>query len=133
MNPTAQQNRRTSTAPWSIERSEEIYHVSAWGRGYFTIGENGQVLVDPDRDGQRMVSLHEVVSGLRDRGYATPLVLRFSDLLRDRLGHLASAFGTAIEENAYEGKYHAVYPVKVNQHRHVVEEIVKFGAEHNLS
>lgn len=132
MNPTAQQTPRASTSTWSVERSEEIYHVSAWGSGYFTIGENGQVLVDPDRNGQRMVALHDVVAGLRERGYATPMVLRFSDLLRDRLGHMASAFGAAIEENAYEGKYQAVYPIKVNQQRHVVDEIIKFGAEHGF-
>jgi arginine decarboxylase len=117
---------------WSTEDADALYHVSAWGAGYFSIGAHGEILVDPDRDGKGQVSLAEIVRGLRDRGYSTPLVLRFSDVLKDRFDHLAAAFRVAIEENAYQGRYHAVYPIKVNQQRHVVDEIVEYGARHGF-
>ncbi len=86
-------------------------------------------MVDASRSGQSGVALFEVVEGLRQRGYSTPLVLRFPDILQNRIAHLASAFAAAIEENNYQNSYHAVYPIKVNQQRHLVEQLVEFGQE----
>ena len=86
-------------------------------------------MVDPTRTGREGVALEEIVSGLSKRGYPSPLVLRFPDILQNRLAHLASAFAAAIEEYDYQNSYHAVYPIKVNQQRHLVEQLVEFGQE----
>lgn len=114
---------------WSSSQSSRLYQVKGWSQGYFQIQEDGALLVNPERKGCNGVALEEIVKGLKDRGYATPLVLRFPDILQNRLAHLASAFEAAIEENAYQNSYHAVYPIKVNQQRHLVEQVVEFGQE----
>lgn len=93
------------------------------------MGSGGDLLVDPQQSGLQGVSLHEIVVGLGERGFDAPVILRFPDILRHRLGHLAAAFQTAIRDNEYKGGYQAVYPIKVNQQRHLVEEIYEFGAE----
>ncbi len=129
-------NGHTKTAPaptpWSCEEASQLYNVSGWGQGYFRVGTSGHLLVDPDRDGRNEVSMFDVVEGLRERGYATPVMLRFSDILRNRLADLAGAFQRAIAAHDYEGKYHAVYPIKVNQQRHLVEEVLNFGEQHGF-
>ncbi|MDA1259063.1 MAG: biosynthetic arginine decarboxylase [Planctomycetota bacterium] len=117
---------------WSSAHSAALYNVDGWGLGYFRAAENGQLCVDPDRDGKGEVSLYEVVQGLRERGYAAPVMLRFSDILRNRLADLAGAFQTAITANDYQGRYHAVYPIKVNQQRHLVQEVLAYGEEHGF-
>lgn len=110
----------------------DIYQVPGWAQGYFHVDPSGDLMVDPQRGGKAGVSLPEIVGGLVDRGYSTPVVLRFPDILRNRLAHLAGAFGAAIEENGYGSSYHAVYPVKVNQQRHLVEQLIEFGQEHRF-
>ncbi len=114
---------------WNSERSAALYNVDGWGQGYFRVGADGHLLVDPDRDGKGAVSLLEVVQGLRERGYGAPVMLRFTDILRNRLGSLAGAFQRAIAANDYQGRYHAVYPIKVNQQRHLVQEVLTYGEE----
>ena len=114
---------------WHTSDSAALYQVEGWSQGYFRVGSGGDLLVDPLQSGTQGVSLHEVVVGLADRGFDAPVILRFPDVLRHRLRHLAEAFQEAIRENDYHGGYQAVYPIKVNQQRHLVEEIYEFGAE----
>lgn len=121
-------NRKLSTAkPWGVLDSLELYHVGAWGKGYFSINEPGHVVVRPDTLPGREIDLYEVVEGLKARDLATPVVVRFSDILAHRLKHLHAAFAQAIAENDYKNRYAAVFPIKVNQQRLVVEEIYRYG------
>ncbi len=128
----------TSAAPgaepasWSAADAEELYHVGRWGQGFFRVGDDGELRVDPTRDGAATVSLLDIVEGLRARGFGTPLLLRFPGILRSRLADLAKAFEDAIREHSYRGRYHGVYPIKVNQQARLVEEILRFGAEHGF-
>ncbi|HEV7714489.1 MAG TPA: hypothetical protein VGO53_02770, partial [Steroidobacteraceae bacterium] len=121
--------------PWRIEDSLELYHVNAWGKGYFGISDNGHLVVRPDAQPPqsdqpgRDIDLFEVVEGLRARDLTTPVVVRFSDILAHRLKHLHAAFQQAINENEYKNRYAAVFPIKVNQQRLVVEEVYRYGKE----
>ena len=114
---------------WKIEDSLDLYGVNAWGSGYFGINAEGNVVVRPDQTAGREIDLHEVIRGLEARDLTTPVVVRFSDILRHRLKRLHDAFATAIAENDYRSRYVAVYPIKVNQQRLVVEEVYGYGRE----
>ena len=116
-------------APWKIEDSLELYHVAAWGKGYFGINAQGHVVVRPDTAVEREIDLFEVIEGLKARDLTTPVVVRFSDILRHRLVRLHDAFAHAIAENDYRNRYIALYPIKVNQQRLVVEEVYRFGKD----
>ena len=115
--------------PWTIEDSLELYQVPAWGKGYFSINAEGHVVVRPDTTAEREIDLHEVVQGLSARDLRTPVVVRFSDILAHRLRHLHDAFAQAMAENEYRNRYAAVFPIKVNQQRLVVEEVFRYGQE----
>jgi arginine decarboxylase len=115
--------------PWSIEDSLELYNVPAWGSGYFSINAAGHVVVRPDTTAAHEIDLLEVVQGLQERDLTAPVVIRFSDILAHRLRHLHAAFNQAIAENDYRNRYTAVYPIKVNQQRLVVEEVFGYGRE----
>ena len=121
--------RRNGTPPWSIDDSLELYHVAAWGKGYFSINDAGHVVVRPDQKPGREIDLFDVVQGLKARELTTPVVLRFSGILAHRLRHLHDAFARAIAENDYRNGYSAVFPIKVNQQRLVVEEVYRYGRE----
>ncbi len=122
------QRQYNPTAPWRIEDSLDLYHVHEWGKGYFGINETGHVVVRPDTQPGSDIDLYEVIEGLQLRDLATPVVVRFSDILAHRLKHLHDAFAQAIAENDYRNRYAAVYPIKVNQQRLVVEEVYRYGA-----
>jgi arginine decarboxylase len=115
--------------PWRIEDSLDLYNVTAWGKGYFGINASGHVVVRPDTTAQHEIDLYEVVEGLKARDLTTPVVVRFSDILAHRLRKLHEAFAQAIAENDYRNQYAAVYPIKVNQQRLVVEEVYRYGKE----
>lgn len=112
---------------WSPDDSAALYQIAGWGKGYFDVNREGHVVVRPDPEGTPEIDLYEVVRGLRDRGLTSPVLLRFSDILRHRLKHLHDAFHRAIRENEYRGSYVGVYPIKVNQQRQVVSEVSRFG------
>jgi arginine decarboxylase len=114
---------------WSVADSLELYSVPAWGSGYFSINAAGHVVVRPDATDKHEIDLLEVVQGLQQRDLAAPVVIRFSDILAHRLRHLHDAFARAITENDYRNRYSAVYPIKVNQQRLVVEEVFRYGKE----
>jgi len=115
--------------PWRIEDSLDLYHVNAWGKGYFSINDAGHVIVRPDTQGPNVIDLYEVVEGLKARDLTTPVVVRFSDILAHRLKHIHAAFAQAIAENNYKNRYVAVFPIKVNQQRLVVQEVYRYGKE----
>jgi arginine decarboxylase len=106
--------------------------MSGWGLGYFRISPEGHVTVHPDAKPARGLDLYRLALDLQAQGVGLPLLLRFSDILRSRIVTLAEKFASAIQEFGYEGTYTTVYPIKVNQQRHVVQEIVEFGAPHGV-
>lgn len=118
--------------PWTIEDAAELYQVGAWGKGYFAVNAAGHVVVRPDTQPASEIDLFEVVQGLRARDLTTPVVVRFSGILAHRLQHLADAFAQAIADNEYRNSYAAVFPIKVNQQRLVVEEVFRYGARHGF-
>jgi arginine decarboxylase len=114
--------------PWTIESARTLYNIEGWGIGFFDINEAGHVVVRPDREKEdRELDLYELANDLEEQGVGLPLLLRFSDILRSRIESLNQKFSHAREEYGYVGGYTTVYPIKVNQQRHVVEEIVEFG------
>src|SRR5579872_6674815 len=112
---------------WKTQDALETYGVRHWGKGYFHINQAGHVTVHPNKDPGRSIDLKELVDQLQARGIQLPILLRFTDILRHRVGEIHHAFRHAIEEYEYQGNYCCVYPIKVNQQRHVVEEILDFG------
>ncbi len=116
---------------WSVADSAELYQVKAWGQEYFGINQRGALTVSsPDVDGE--IDILTLVKDLERRGYATPLLLRFSDILRHRVAKLSGSFAKAIAEYEYNGRYRPVFPIKVNQQRQVVEELVRVGHQFEL-
>ncbi|MEI7894133.1 MAG: biosynthetic arginine decarboxylase [Myxococcales bacterium] len=112
---------------WTLEKSAELYQIRGWGEPYFTVNAQGHVEVRPDPAQDRGIDLFALAQDLKARGLSLPLLIRFSDILHDRLRRLNECFGRAIAEYNYGGVYRGVYPVKVNQQRHIVEEVVEFG------
>src|SRR5678816_602337 len=113
---------------WTTESARTLYNIEGWGIGYFDINEQGHVVVRPDADNPaRELDLYELANDLEAQGVGLPLLLRFSDILRSRIESLTERFARAIREYEYTGGYTTVFPIKVNQQRHVVEEIVEFG------
>ncbi|HTS31297.1 MAG TPA: biosynthetic arginine decarboxylase [Bryobacteraceae bacterium] len=112
---------------WTPQLASDLYDVASWGKGYFSVGENGQVHVHPEKDPARSIDLKQLVDTLVLRGIDLPILIRFADILKHRLGEIHSAFATAIAEHKYQGEYCCVYPIKVNQQRQVVEEVLEFG------
>ncbi|MEO5588055.1 MAG: biosynthetic arginine decarboxylase [Gemmatimonadaceae bacterium] len=115
-------------APWTTESARALYNIEGWGVGYFDVNEKGHVVVRPDAENpSRELDLFELANDLEAQGVGLPLLLRFSDVLKSRIDALTDRFARAIGEYEYTGGYTTVYPIKVNQQRHVVEEIVEFG------
>jgi arginine decarboxylase len=115
------------TDRWTTQDAADLYDVASWGKGYFSVGENGHLWVHPTKEPNRKADLKELVDQLMMRGISPPILIRFGEILKHRLGEINQAFQTAIQEHGYQGSYSCVYPIKVNQQRHVVEEVVEFG------
>jgi arginine decarboxylase len=113
---------------WTVQDSLELYGVPGWGAGFFTINSAGHVAVRPGGNGGHEIDLLELVQDLERRGLRKPMLIRFSDILATRVKGIAMGFERAMAEYGYRGVYRGVYPIKVNQQRHVVEEIVQYGA-----
>ncbi|MBI1914748.1 MAG: biosynthetic arginine decarboxylase [Planctomycetes bacterium] len=114
---------------WKVQDALETYGCRHWGKGYFSISKSGHVTVHPNKRGDQAIDLKELVDQLQARGIQLPILLRFTDILRHRLGEIQEAFQTAIREFEYKSNYCCVYPIKVNQQRQVVEEILDFGKQ----
>ncbi len=125
----AEQNKSEA---WSIAQAEETYRVSRWGNGYFSIGESGDIVVTPRIDQPNIqINLREVIDEMEEEGIEFPAVIRFHDILRSQVRNLNKTFAKVIEQEEYEGKYQGVFPVKVNQMREVIEEIVDAGKRYH--
>jgi len=114
---------------WTPEDSATLYGLPDWGQGYFEVNAAGHIAVQPYKAPNQQVDLFELVEALGERGYQTPLLVRFSDILAHRLKEMRTTFDRAQREVDYKGGYSCVYPIKVNQQRHICEEICEFGAE----
>ncbi len=112
---------------WTVADSAETYGVKYWGNNYFSINDAGNAQAHPSGAEGARIDLKELVDEVNRRGIGLPLLIRFSDVLKSRIVELNETFKNAIAEYDYKGAYKGVYPIKVNQHRYVVEEIVQFG------
>ena len=130
-NPKVSENYFVMTK-WTIDEAREHYNINGWGAGYFDINSKGNIVVRPDKKSAHHIDLKELVDDIQSKGHSLPVLIRFSDILKASISNLANSFQKSIEEYGFEGQYHGVYPIKVNQQRQVVEEIVKFGQPYNI-
>ena len=112
---------------WSITDASELYDVPRWGKGYFSINAKGHLAVHPTKDPANSIDTKDLVDRLQLRGLDLPILLRFNGILKDRLREMHDVFAQAIKDHDYKGRYICVYPIKVNQQRHVVEQVVQYG------
>jgi len=117
---------------WKIADAMETYGIRGWGKGYFGINRNGHVTVMPSKKPDEAIDLKGLVDQLQARGIQLPILVRFTDILRHRVGEMHDAFAKAIKDHEYQNEYCCVYPIKVNQQRQVVEEILDFGKPFNF-
>jgi arginine decarboxylase len=137
--PKTLRSTPVNATAWKIADSLDVYQVTQWGRDYFGINDAGHVVVRPEGSNSsngnmqpREIDLFEVVHGLKARDLTVPVVLRFTDVIRHRINRLHDAFAQAIVENDYRNRYCAVFPIKVNQQRSVVEEVYRCGASYDF-
>jgi len=116
---------------WNISKSDETYNISGWGYPYFSINRQGEVAIHPRGKKNRSFSLKTLVDQTIERNIQTPFLLRFNDILLHRLSEISQAFQTAITEYNYSGAHSIIYPIKVNQQRHVVDQIVNYNIKNN--
>lgn len=123
--------KNQSLQKWTAEDSRELYGIRSWGAGFFEIDEEGRVVVCPlGAEGPR-IALTEIISGLRERGYDMPVLLRVENILSSRIVKIHESFKKAIKTLGYKGEYRGVFPIKVNQQHQVVEKIAQFGASYH--
>ncbi|HEY0008414.1 MAG TPA: hypothetical protein VGB55_06805, partial [Tepidisphaeraceae bacterium] len=126
-------SKHTFTASeWSVEQSADLYNINGWSQGYFSVNPEGNVAVHPTGDVSKAIDMKKLVDDLRSRDIHTPLLIRFTDILKHRVDRIHDAFEKAIKDNEFSGNYQCLYPIKVNQQRHVVEEIHHFGKVHKF-
>ncbi len=123
---------RASSESWSIEDSERLYRIEAWGEPYFSISSAGHLTVSPQGDRGGSLDLYDLIEALRLRNLHPPILLRFTDILEDRLERLQSAFARAIIRYGYAGTYRCVFPIKCNQQRHLIDSLIEIGQRHHL-
>ncbi len=117
---------------WTIEDSENLYRIQGWGEPYFSINAAGHITVSPRGDRGGSLDLFHLVDALKQRNIGLPLLIRFSDILEDRIERLNASFSKAIARYNYPGSYRGVFPVKCNQQRHLVQPLVQFGKPHQF-
>ena len=121
-----------STPDWTIQAARDLYNINRWGAKYFDINEAGRVVARPLQDGGAAVDITDVIEEAKGRGLKFPVLIRFQDILRHRVESINLAFRNSITEFNYQGKYSGVFPIKVNQLREVVEEILDAGKPYNF-
>ena len=109
---------------WNIARARDIYSIKHWSDGYFDINEAGHLVASPRRSNGGTIDVYELVDEMHQAGLSLPVLLRFTDILHDRVTDLCQAFEAAIGQHAYQGRFCAVYPIKVKQQRHVIDEVL---------
>ena len=117
---------------WRVEDSSELYNLPGWGINYFNINSDGNVSVSPRKDRGPAIDIKSIIDEVSLKNVSTPILLRFPDILDDRIEKITDCFRKASEEYDYTGKYYCVYPIKVNQQRPVVEELVRYGKKFNI-
>lgn len=122
----------TAISNWIPADSAALYRVDDWGQGLFQINGQGNLAVCPTGTDGPQIDLKKLTDDLERRDLSTPLLIRFTDILKHRLDAIAGAFSKAIDDHDYRGNYQAVYPIKVNQQRHVVEEMLEHGSAHRF-
>ncbi|HYR91180.1 MAG TPA: biosynthetic arginine decarboxylase [Terriglobia bacterium] len=125
-------NNWTNGDTFTISDATELYEVDRWGKGYFSISPAGNLMVHPTKDVSRAIDLKQLTDHLLLRGIQLPVLIRFRDILRHRVTDIHNSFSAAIAQHQYEGRYICVYPIKVNQQRQVVEEVLAFGREYGF-
>src|SRR5437868_6980859 len=121
-------NGSTETETWTVDDTRDLYMIDRWGGGYFDVSADGKMTVAPLQGRGRKVVISEVLEQAKqEEGLVTPLVIRFQDILHHRVRTLNEAFIKAISEHKYRGAYRGVFPIKVNQLREVVDEILEAG------
>ena len=118
---------REEDPPWTTDDANELYMIERWGSGYFGVNTDGNLTVAPLQDIGAKIPILDVVNEALEEGLQTPLLIRFQDILHHRVRTINEAFNHAIVENKYQGAYRGVFPIKVNQLREVVEEILAAG------
>ena len=120
------------SAEWSSEHSARLYGVRDWGSDYFDVSEDGNAVVSLQfGDKTTQVPIIDIVNGMRERGLDMPPVLRIENLLDQRITQINEAFGKAIKDANYQNDYRGVFPIKVNQQCHVIEEIADYGSRYH--
>jgi arginine decarboxylase len=127
--PAAHRKTDVTKQRWTIADARRTWSVANWGEGYFDVADDGALLVRPRRDDGPSIALRDIVAAAQAKGSRLPLLVRFSDILRDRLARLQAAFANAMREWDYPGGYTAIYPIKVNQQKGVAGELAASGAE----
>ena len=122
-------NRYGDRPTWSAEQSRDLYRIPAWSEGYFDVSDSGHLLVLPRKDGNHAIDLYRLATEIRKGGQPLPVLLRFTDILQHRVESLCDAFSHAMKLHGYRSAYTAVYPIKVNQQRRVVEDIIRHGGK----
>ena len=125
-------NPNDATSPWNIDSARALYNIQRWGAKYFDINDAGHVAVRPLQDAGTSVDITDVIEEAKGRGLKFPLLIRFQDILRHRVEAINKAFQSSIAEFNFQGKYRGVFPIKVNQLREVVEEILDAGKPFNF-
>ena len=118
--------------PWTVSDAAELYDVRRWGAGYFSVNAAGNLCVHPTKEPNRSIDMKQLVDDLQLRGIDLPILIRFAEILKHRLGEIHGAFQQAMKEHQFKGQYCCVYPIKVNQQRQVVEEVLEFGRPFNF-
>jgi arginine decarboxylase len=117
---------------WRIDDSRDLYNVKGWGVSYFDINDKGHATVSPIKNGGPSIDLYELVQELSLRDVSTPVLLRFPDILDSRIEKIHECFTKATTEYGYKGGHYSIFPIKVNQQRAVLEEVVSHGSKFNI-
>ncbi|MBI3300124.1 MAG: biosynthetic arginine decarboxylase [Elusimicrobia bacterium] len=117
---------------WSVKDAAKLYNIKGWGQNYFAVADNGHLIYQPKRSARQIIDIKAVVDDVAARGIKLPVLIRFQDILHDRVNLLNRTFRRAIEEHNYQGKYQGVFPIKVNQLREVVEEVLEAGKPYRM-
>ena len=121
---SARRTRKDDGSQWTVADSRSVYGIRHWGAGYFAINDKGRVEVRPNGPQSTPIDLYEQLDELRSSGLSLPLLVRFPDILQDRVRQLTGAFDANIARLEYQSPYTALYPIKVNQQEAVVENII---------
>ena len=117
---------------WNPNKSSSLYGVNFWGDNYFSVNDAGHVQVHPQGKASSSIDLFEMIQAFKERSFHLPLLLRFPDIIRSQIEKICNCFDKAIKDQDYKGKYYGVFPIKVNQQRHVIEDIIEAGREYNF-